>query len=73
MNLYLIIKCSSCGNVLLAKRGQKTKYCFFCNTKLKMSRVRILAEAPTSFKASQIARIIKNKLKNNHISKIHSE
>lgn len=57
---YLIIQCYSCGKLLLAKRGQKTKLCTYCNTRLNLFRVKILARAPTAVAASRIIIALKD-------------
>ncbi|MDQ1280495.1 MAG: hypothetical protein QG670_1758 [Thermoproteota archaeon] len=57
---YMIIQCYSCGELLLAKGGQKTKLCTYCNTNLNLLRVRILARAPTARAASRIVIALKD-------------
>ena len=59
-DLYLIIQCYSCGKLLLAKGGQKTKLCTYCNTRLNLSRVKILARAPTARAASRLIIALKD-------------
>ena len=56
---YLVIQCYSCGKLLLAKRGQKTKLCTYCNTRLNVLRVKILARAPTARAAFKIIIVLK--------------
>ncbi|MHA2069030.1 MAG: DUF1922 domain-containing protein [Candidatus Thorarchaeota archaeon] len=61
--MHIILQCRSCGNVLIARKGQKTKLCTYCNTRLNLHKVRILAEASNSREASRIAMIIKDRFK----------
>jgi len=58
---YLIIQCYSCGKLLLARSGQKTKLCTYCNTRLNIFRVRVLARAPTAKAASRIVIALKDR------------
>ncbi|MEE8323647.1 MAG: DUF1922 domain-containing protein, partial [Candidatus Bathyarchaeia archaeon] len=61
--VYIILQCSSCGNILIARKGQKTKLCTYCNTRLNLHKVRLLAEALNSREASRIAMNIKDRYK----------
>lgn len=58
---YLIIQCYSCGQFLIAKSGQKNKLCTYCNTRLKMRRVKVLAGTPTAGTASELVMALKEK------------
>ena len=62
--MYEILQCSSCGNILIAKKGQRTKLCTYCNTRLNLSKVKVLAEAPNSREASKIAIALKDGARN---------
>ena len=56
---YLIIQCHSCGQLLIAKNGQKNKLCIYCNIRLSVPRAKVIAETPTSRAASEIVKILK--------------
>ena len=58
---YLIIQCYSCGQLLLAKVGQKTKVCTYCGARLNLNRVKILSRAGTAREASETVRTLKRK------------
>ena len=58
---YLIIQCYSCGQLLLAKAGQKTKVCTYCGARLNLSRVKILSRVGTAREASETVRALKRK------------
>jgi len=60
---YLIVQCYSCGQLLLAKAGQKSKICTYCGARLKLNRVKILSRARTAREASEIVRALKRKSK----------
>lgn len=61
--MYIILQCKACGNLLIARQGQKTKRCTYCNTRLNLGKVRLLAEASTSREASRIAMTLKDRRK----------
>jgi len=56
---YFIIQCYSCGQLLLAKAGQKTKACTYCGARLNLSHVKILSRARTAKEASEIIKALK--------------
>lgn len=56
---YLIIQCYSCGQLLLAKAGQKTKVCTYCGARLNLNRVKIVSRAETAKEASETVRALK--------------
>ncbi len=56
---YLIIQCYSCGQLLIAKSGQKKKLCTYCNTRLNVPRTKILTRAQTAKTASEIVMVLK--------------
>jgi DNA-directed RNA polymerase subunit RPC12/RpoP len=59
--LYSIIQCYSCGNLLLSMDGQKTKQCPYCNVRLKVSKVKILAHVESATDASRTIIALKQK------------
>jgi len=56
---YFIVQCYSCGQLLLAKAGQKSKVCTYCGARLKLNHVKILSRARTAREASEIVRALK--------------
>ncbi|RLI44405.1 hypothetical protein DRO61_12210 [Candidatus Bathyarchaeota archaeon] len=60
-NLYSIIQCYSCGHLLLSKSGQKTKRCSYCNIRLKINKVKILAQVKSASDASRTIIALKQK------------
>lgn len=51
---YLIIKCYSCGNLLLAIAELKTRHCNYCNTRLRLNKVKVIAKAKSSAMATRL-------------------
>ena len=58
---FLVIQCYSCGQFLIAKSGQKNKLCTYCNTRINVFRVKLLARASTAVAASEIVKALKEK------------
>lgn len=56
----LVIACSRCGGLLLAKADQKTRECPHCGYTIYLQRVKKLASANTANEASMILRRMKN-------------
>jgi len=57
--LYLVIQCYSCGQLLIAKKGQKSKLCTYCNTRLTVFRAKTLAKTSTASIASEAVKTLK--------------
>lgn len=56
----LVIVCSRCGNLLLAKAEQKTRGCPHCGYTLVLEKAKKLASAKTAYEASTILRKMKS-------------
>jgi len=59
--MYLVIVCYNCGQLLLAKTGQKTRSCPYCETRLVINKTKKVAHTKTAQKASNIIRTLKRK------------
>lgn len=55
----LIIECSKCGGLLLAKADQKTRTCPHCGLSIALYRARKIASANSANEASMILRKLK--------------
>jgi DnaJ-class molecular chaperone len=60
MGITNIVKCTKCGSLMLTKKGQKTKTCTNCGTKVNLLYAQKVAAADSSFEASEILKILKN-------------
>ena len=60
MALTLVIVCSRCGNLLLAKSEQKTRTCPHCGFTVVVEKAKKLASANTANEASMILRKMKS-------------
>jgi len=60
MALTLVIVCSRCGNLLLAKSEQKTRACPHCGFTIVVEKAKKLASANTANEASLILRKMKS-------------
>jgi DNA-directed RNA polymerase subunit RPC12/RpoP len=60
MGVTVIVKCTECGGLNLAAKGQKTKVCPYCGTKINLLRAQKVAAANTALEASEILRKLKN-------------
>jgi DNA-directed RNA polymerase subunit RPC12/RpoP len=56
----LIVVCSRCGGLLLAKAEQKTRTCPHCNHAVIIEKAKKLAAAQTANEASEILRRLKS-------------
>lgn len=59
MTTFLIVACSRCGGLLLAKAEQKTRTCPYCGSKVPLHEVRKVASAENAYEASEILRKLK--------------
>ena len=60
MAATLIVVCSRCGGLLLAKADQKTRECPHCGSKIILEKAKKLASASTANEASTLLRQMKN-------------
>jgi predicted RNA-binding Zn-ribbon protein involved in translation (DUF1610 family) len=60
MTLTLIVVCSSCGGLLLAKAEQKTRTCPYCGAKVGVEMAKTLASAENVYEASKILKELKS-------------
>ena len=60
MGATLIVKCTKCGGLTLAARGQKTKVCPYCGIQINLLRAQKVAAANTALEASEILRRLKS-------------
>ncbi len=56
----LILKCTKCGNLMLAAKEKKTKICTYCGTHVNLMQAQRLAAAPNAFEASEMLRKLKS-------------
>jgi len=56
----LVVECSRCGRLLLAKADQKTRECPHCNCTILLQKAKKLASADTANEASVILRKLKS-------------
>lgn len=56
---YVVFVCSGCGRFLVAKAGQKSKRCNYCESLVDLWRTRRIAGAASAREASKIARELK--------------
>jgi DNA-directed RNA polymerase subunit RPC12/RpoP len=60
MGLTLVVVCSRCGGLLLAKAQQKTRTCPHCGFTVVLAKAKKLASAKTANEASVILRKLKS-------------
>jgi DNA-directed RNA polymerase subunit RPC12/RpoP len=65
MTATLVVVCSRCGGLLLAKANQKTRTCPYCGFQVALDKAKRVASAENANEASMILR----KLKSNAASK----
>jgi len=61
--MYSVILCYNCGQFLLAKTGQKTRRCPYCETRLALGKAKKVAQTKTAQEASSVIRALKRKNK----------
>jgi DNA-directed RNA polymerase subunit RPC12/RpoP len=66
MAMTLVVACSRCGGLLLAKADQKTRTCPYCGGRIDLERVKTVASAPNAYEASDILRKLKNEAMSKH-------
>jgi len=55
----LVIVCTKCGGLLLAKADQKTKTCPYCGFKINLETAKKIASAKNAYEASTILQNLK--------------
>jgi DNA-directed RNA polymerase subunit RPC12/RpoP len=68
MTSTLVVVCSRCGGLLLAKADQKTRTCPYCGAKVDMEKAKTVASAANAYEASGILRRLKNDALSKHKS-----
>ncbi|MCJ7423054.1 DUF1922 domain-containing protein [Candidatus Bathyarchaeota archaeon] len=56
----LVVVCSKCSGLLLAKADQKSRTCPYCGCQITLAKVKKVASAENSYKASEILRKLKS-------------
>lgn len=56
---YVVFICSECGRFLVAKNGQKSKRCNYCESVVDLWRAKRVASAGSAREASRIVREFK--------------
>ncbi|MDH5623841.1 MAG: DUF1922 domain-containing protein [Candidatus Bathyarchaeota archaeon] len=59
--MYMVTVCYKCGQLLLAKTGQKTRRCPYCETRLVLDKTKKVAHVKTAQQASSVIRALKRK------------
>jgi len=67
--MYMVIVCYRCGQLLLAKTGQKTKRCPYCDARLVLDKTKKVVHVKTAQKASSVIRALKGKEHARHARK----
>jgi len=57
----MVVVCYKCGRFLLAKTGQKTRRCPYCEARLVLDKTKKLAYVKTAQEASKFLRALKRK------------
>lgn len=55
----LILACSNCGGLLLAKADTKTRTCPYCGATIKTDKAKKIGSAPTAQEASTLLKKLK--------------
>jgi predicted RNA-binding Zn-ribbon protein involved in translation (DUF1610 family) len=55
----LILACSNCGGLLLAKADTKTRTCPYCGATIKTEKAKKVGSAPTAQEASTLLKKLK--------------
>jgi DNA-directed RNA polymerase subunit RPC12/RpoP len=59
--MYMVVVCYGCGQLLLAKSGQKTRRCPYCDARLVLDKTKKVVHVKTAQKASSVIRALKRK------------
>ncbi len=68
MTVTLVVACSKCGGLLLAKADQRTRTCPYCGGRIDLERVKTVASAANAYEASEILRKLKSDASSKHRS-----
>ena len=68
--MYMVVVCYKCGRFLLAKAGQKTRRCPYCDTRLVLDKTKKVAHVKTAQEASDFIRALKRKEHSGYTRKI---
>jgi uncharacterized Zn finger protein (UPF0148 family) len=60
MTTIIIVQCSECGGLLLAKADQKTRTCPYCGSTVTLTKAKKIASAENAIEASTILRKLKS-------------
>lgn len=60
MTSTIIVQCSKCSGLLLAKADQKTRTCPYCGSPVNLTKARRIASAENAREASAILRKLKS-------------
>ena len=59
--MYVVIVCSRCGKLLLARADTKTRQCSYCQTRLVLTKTKAVASAKTAKEASILIQAFKRR------------
>lgn len=57
--MYVVIACYNCGQFLLAKIGQKTKRCPYCETRLVLEKAKKVGSVENAQQALDLVQALK--------------
>jgi len=60
MTKILIVDCSKCGELMLAKADQRTRTCTHCGSKIFLDRAKRVASATNAYEASTTLQKLKS-------------
>lgn len=55
METYIIVRCLTCGQPLIARTWQRTKRCTYCGRRLDVPKLRVFARASSAQEATRHA------------------
>jgi ribosomal protein L37AE/L43A len=61
--MYDVVICYNCGQLLLVRKGQKTRQCPHCETRVNTGRAKAVASATSAREASELIRALKGRRK----------
>ncbi len=59
--MYVIVVCGSCGRLLVADAGKKSRTCAYCGARVWLARAKRVGSAETSRKAAVLVQHLKQK------------
>jgi DNA-directed RNA polymerase subunit RPC12/RpoP len=60
MTSVVVVVCSRCAGLLLAKADQKTRTCPYCGFQVALDKAKRVASAPNAYEASEILKKLKS-------------